>query len=217
MNAIMASKPKADRESKIGALRTAVSAAAREAFLALRRNHPHEHFYAFVLFTEPLCGYLIPSANSDEALADDELRWSPPDWRYHGEGERLFVRAQKILDSLDVAGADDDSLVDEVLDAFAGALADLDADNTFGTGSVRATLLINVMWGDQDVVAHLQTAKRLNPRAAFVRYARDERRTLKRMVAEMARHGGGPRLRTAKALLATMSATRRRRAVTESV
>lgn len=188
-------------EDRVGGLRAEVSNAARQAFTDLRRKHPKERLYGFVLFTTPLFSYVAPSANSEEALdGGEDWRWNPPDWKYHVFDEKPFAPAQKLLQALDVA--EHGELRERVFDALLGALADLDAEGLFGTGEQRERILLNVMWGDQDLPVHLLTAERLNPKSTFLRYAAHELLALKSIIREMRRcPDAKPALARAKTLL----------------
>lgn len=157
--------------------------AARNAFSAVRQAHAEERFYAFALYTEPDLGYLVPSCNSEEGLARkvgsftaDELRWNPCDWAYHLEGESFFAPVQPVLEGLPpiYQQPDPDAAFDDRFNVFASALRRLDADEFFGAGREREHVVVNVLWGDQDLRFHLSTARQLNPPAAFRRYAADE-------------------------------------------
>ena len=162
----------------------------RAAFTEVRRAHTNERFYAYVLYSEPLLGYVVPSCNSEEGLeaaGGDELRWSPPDWRYHGEGESHFKRAQALLDKIHASGADEseqEGVREAVWAVFISALKRLDVQGFFGTGKERDRVLVNIMWGDQNVPIHIGSAEKLNPRASFLAYAEHELPALRSHVRE---------------------------------
>ncbi|MEM7759249.1 MAG: DUF4303 domain-containing protein [Cyanobacteria bacterium P01_A01_bin.40] len=155
--------------------------AIRQSWARAVAQHADEHIYAYVLYTEPLLGYAVPSFNSEEALARiagdederEELRWSPPDWEYHLENKQLFDKVQSVLEELDVQrDYDDDTVWERRWRVFIDSLLDLDHDSLFGTGEVRNALTVNIMWGDQDLVSHVQSARELNPKESYLRFAR---------------------------------------------
>src|SRR5262245_60451122 len=49
----------------------------RKGFPALRALYPRQRFYVLGLYSSALFGYIAPVGNSEEALADEEARWSP--------------------------------------------------------------------------------------------------------------------------------------------
>jgi hypothetical protein len=180
---------------ELAALRLAVAEAARASFADLKREHGREHFYVFALYTEPMLGYVGPSANTEEALARDGARgerWTPQAWSYHGEGRDHFERANALLRALEGSQGASEDAQDLVWrgtwSAFLEALETLDRERTFGTGAARDTILVSALWGDKDVVVFLEAAERLNPRAPFLEYLRDMLPALKSHVAESARY-----------------------------
>ncbi len=179
----------------IESLRVALVQAARACLADARKRHKGERLYSFVLFTEPLLGYVAPSLNTEESLArkgKEKLRWRPPDWEYHGEGREHFDTAQALLKRLRREGGiseeEQDRSREQRWSAFVGALKQLDEEGTFGTGEARDAILINIMWGDQDVPAFLESAEQLNPRVPFLAYARHVLPDLRANVAEMQRY-----------------------------
>ena len=198
----------------LAALREALADAARASFNDLKLRHPGEHFYVFVLYTEPLLGYVGPSANTDEALARNGTkghRWTPQSWDYHGEGLPHFVRAQALLEAFEPRDGDSEDEQDRhwnvVWSAFVEALQVLDRQGVFASGEARDEILVNVMWGDQDVLIFLETAERLNPRDSFLAYARDMLPGLRSMTVEMGRYPAAQEPhRRATALLARLQA-----------
>jgi hypothetical protein len=51
-------------------------------------------------------------------------------------------------------------------------LRNLDARGVFGIGKARESVLVNTMWGDEDCVAHVESARELNPTSIYLRYAK---------------------------------------------
>lgn len=164
------------------ALDSAVSAAVSQ----LRRGHPGEHFYAYILFTTPLLEHACLSANTDEALAclvrdavqREELRWAPPEWKYHLEGHELFERVDEVLGCLLQVQGYEEPEWKKRWDVFSQVLRRLDSNGVFGNDKAREGILVNIMWGDQDCVAHVESARELNPMSSYIRYAKDELPTL---------------------------------------
>lgn|GEM_PF-1297532 len=178
-------------------LRKAIVKAGRAAFTALQKNHPSEHFYAFIFYTAPELGYLVPSSATEEALTrlasdpreQEDLRWSPCDWEYHLSGEAHFNEVNELLEADRVESARSEAERQERFDrrwsVFKQAILQLDEEGVFGTGDARAGVLVNIMWGDQDVVAHLQSARELNPKSTYLAYAKAELPTLKAWLEEI--------------------------------
>jgi hypothetical protein len=196
----------------LAALRLAVAEAARASYADLKRRHPNEHVYVFALYTEPMLGYLGPSANSEDGLASMGARgerWSPQAWSHHGEGREHFDRANALLQHLGGSQGGSDEATDHVWrgtwSAFLEALEALDREGVFGTGEARNEILVSIFWGDQDVVVFLEAAERLNPIAPFLRYAKDMLPALECRVDELARHPAAREVHErAKTLLARL-------------
>lgn len=94
--------------------------ASRNAFTNVQELHPDEHFYGFSLYHEPLWGYVIATANTEEGLTRAAeayrdfrrsrgkaeksieelrlmLRWNSGDWEYHNTGPDFFEHANQWL------------------------------------------------------------------------------------------------------------------------
>jgi hypothetical protein len=101
-----------------------------------------------------------------------EVRWNPEDWEYYDYdmGRRAFGPVEKLLVGYDPL---DEEAFDVVHEAYLGALEDADHVGVFGHGAEREGVVINLMWGDQDVKEFVRTAKRLNLPKVAARYRRD--------------------------------------------
>ena len=157
--------------------------AIRQSWTRAVAHHSGEQIYAYILYTEPLLGYALPSFNSEESLARiadkdyavEELRWSPPDWEYYLENEQLFGNVQSILEELDAQrDYDNDRIWQRRWRVFVESLLDLDRNELNGIGESRNAITVNIMWGDQDTVAHVQSARELNPMPSYLRFARTQ-------------------------------------------
>jgi hypothetical protein len=156
------------------ALRRAVTEAARQAFQQVMSNPAGESFYAFGLYTSADCEYLVPTANTEEALRRraseyaerghgdfeecvEQLRWNPCDWGYHCHGEKQFDEVQALLNSLPHAQGDAASKrLASLQKTFIDALRDLDKERFFGEGDQRARVVLLLLTGDQDDTQRLE-------------------------------------------------------------
>jgi hypothetical protein len=167
-------------------LADALELAFRQAVAQAHRNHAGERFYAYILFTSPLLDYAAPSFNTEEGLAAitkdtdgrEQLRWQPPEWKYNWEGQEFFEGVDEILGSLLKLQRYTEQGWGLRWDAFVQAIKRLDKQGIFGMGQPRELVLVNIMWGDQDDVAHVESARDLNPMASYLRYASQELPTL---------------------------------------
>lgn len=181
-------------------LAESLAQAIRESWRRAVAEHGNERLYVYVLFTEPLLGYVVPSFNSEAALQravkqggnEEDLRWHPVEWEYHGEHEELFARPQEILGQLGpIEGHDEDDWEtwqrrwEERWRVFVGALKALDAEGLFGAPNDREQLTVNIMWGDEDAVQHVQSARELNSLRSYLRYARSQLARLEEWEAEI--------------------------------
>jgi hypothetical protein len=170
-----------------------LQAAIRQSWSAAVAKHPGEHIYAYTLYTEPLLGYLIPAYHSEETLARialdeeqrDDLRWSPQDWVCFPENEELFSKVGDVLNALNaMVDARNDLHRQKRWQVFLEALSSLDDEGVFGYGDFRDALTINIMWGDQDVVAHIESARQLNPLKSYLLYAESQLNVLNSLLRE---------------------------------
>jgi hypothetical protein len=53
-------------------------------------------------------------------------------------------------------------------------LLELDREKLFGEEETRNRLTVNIMWGDQDAIAHINSARQLNPTDSYLRFARSQ-------------------------------------------
>jgi Domain of unknown function (DUF4303) len=178
---------KETEQALLGRLDVALEAALRNAVEEAQRVHAPERFYAYILYTSPLLEYAFLSCNSEEALATissteqrrGQLRWSPPDWKYHCEGKNSFAAVNEILGLILERQGYDEPGRRIRWDIFMAVLKRLDAEGVFSPASNRESVLLNVMWGDQDTRAHVESARELNPLQSYLRYARDQLANLK--------------------------------------
>ena len=131
--------------------------AIRESWNLATTQHPKEDIYAYILYTSPLLGYVVPSFNSMQALdriAGDEaereyLRWSPSEWEYHLENKALFDKVQEVLSELNTESYyDDEQAFEHRWQVFVSSLVELDREGIFGVGKYRNQLTLNIMCGD---------------------------------------------------------------------
>jgi hypothetical protein len=128
----------------------------------------------------PLFDYAVLLFNTEEGLTRiagennqrDELRWSPPDWDSAQHAEELFEGVNDILGSLVQVQGHDEAQCGKRRKVFIEVLKLLDSQEMFGTGASRESAVVNIMWGDQDIRAHVESARELNPRAGYLEYAR---------------------------------------------
>lgn len=161
-------------------LAEALHTALADAIADARRKCPGEHFYAYVLYTLPLFDYATLLCNTEEGLTRiarnnserDALRWSPADWECTEHAEELFERVNDILGSLVELQGHEEAQWGKRRKVFIEVLKLLDSQCVFGTGPSRESAVVNIMWGDQDVRAHVESARELNPRASYLQYAR---------------------------------------------
>jgi hypothetical protein len=174
-----------DREAVLlSELEHALLAAIRTSVAQIRGEMPGEQFYAFILYTCPLLQSASFSSNTEESLRrwrgnerDRAIaRWSPPDWESHCHYDEDFMQVQAILGALDrIRDFDDPAHRARRWEVFKRVLRTLDAEGVFGTGHDREAALVNIMWGDQDAVAHMLSARELNPMLrSYLDYARSE-------------------------------------------
>lgn len=161
-------------------LAEALHTALADAIADAHRKCPGEHFYAYVLYTLPLFDYAVLLFNTEERLTRiagdsderDELRWSPPDWEYTQDAEELFEPVNDILGSLVQLQGHEEAQCGKRREVFIEVLKLLDSQGMFGTGASRESAVVNIMWGDQDVRAHVESARELNTRASYLQYAK---------------------------------------------
>lgn len=161
-------------------LTDALTVAFRDAVLLAYRNHSKEHFYAFILFTSPSFDYAALAFNTEEALRQigptcdqsNALRWNPPDWKYNWEGDEFFSHVNTLIGSLQTVHDRGEYDWRKTRTVFFNTLKCLDNEGLFATANDRAQVLINVMWGDQNILEHIPSAKVLNPTSSYIAYAR---------------------------------------------
>jgi hypothetical protein len=164
-------------------LRYLLRGAIRSTFTQLVELHPTEKFYAFGLYIDDLASYVLPTANSEEALlrrsngyAKTPIRWNPPDWEYHLSGEEFFSQVEEFLSENCDPYAEDltDDEQEETTNAVIGecerCLRELDTEDFFNRKSVRESLLISVFMVAQGDERALKHAQQLNSRELTERY-----------------------------------------------
>jgi Domain of unknown function (DUF4303) len=167
-------------ESLLTQLQDALCRAFRDAVAYSQAKHPGDRFYSYVLYTTPLFESATLTFNTEEALAQaaqanphrEELRWTPAEWAYDEAIEAYFNPADQILNELlRLPDAYKEERRDRRWQTFVKALQSLDSEDLFGTGEARDSVFVNIMWGDQDLIAHVESARQLNPRVTYLRYA----------------------------------------------
>lgn len=179
-----------------GQLRTQIAEAARCAFASVQKAHEDETFYTFALYSTDDAVGITPAANSNEAFTaqraelagDDSLteadllgnfRWSPFDWEYDCEEGDAFRSIDRLI-SVRGRGRYDRGVPDGFVQFKAGvfasmvlALSDLVAAGTFGTTNARRSVTVFCTVADSECAPWLEadSAKRLNPPAAYKRFA----------------------------------------------
>lgn len=152
----------------------------RKAVAQARRDRAGDRFYAFILYTSPLLEYVALSFNTEEALAqiaktgetDDYFRWSPEEWGYNRDIQEFFKPVNEILVSLLQIQGYSDASYQCRWDTFMHVLKRLDGEGIFADTHNRDSVLVNILWGDQDAVIHVRSARELNPMSSYLRYAR---------------------------------------------
>jgi len=168
-------------------VRAAIREAARAAWTDLRREHP-ESFYYFGLWTTPLAHRPVPTAISAEGQARvvddyrmrgmvvsrDELRWAENDSPFDLFGDEGFAEVERLFDTFGNPYDRPRAVNEALFEAITGALADLDAEGFFGTGTERDTVVVNVtMPGHDEADELLASARALNPASALSLYEAD--------------------------------------------
>ncbi|WP_233101843.1 DUF4303 domain-containing protein [Variovorax sp. IB41] len=170
-------------------LRTQIREAARTAFAALRAQHPNERFYAMALYTDDGAMTVCPSANSEEALQrillDNDCtepadiaysRWGTAEWAYEhqhaGDFTAVSDRLRAHVLKQKSGGRAFAAFRSQLHDAMVNALADLDQEGFFGTGTDRQALTLFCSISDSDDAEAFEddSAKRLNSPAVFARF-----------------------------------------------
>ncbi len=147
------------------------------------KEHIGEHFYGYVLYTSPLLGYVVPSFNTEESLAristdkshHHYLRWCPDEWEYYLENKNFFDPIDNIMRELDrETNYQCSEAHNRRWNVLMQVLLELDREGLFGIKEERNKLTVNIMWGDQDWIAHINSARQLNPSESYLRYIQDE-------------------------------------------
>lgn len=160
---------------------TLVRTAAEQALRDLQRRIANERLYTFGLYTNGRGTYVIPTANTEEALARtahaasvsdglpfelhrQSLRWSPCDWEYHEfGGETAFTAVGAFLQS----GWSDDHATfhydaEAIYACCIDALMQLRRDGWFDAMPGEPQIVLNLYMGDQSDEERLQWASLLN-------------------------------------------------------
>jgi hypothetical protein len=158
-----------------------VRAAAEEAFRDLQQEIGNEQLYTFGLYTNGEGTYILPTANTEEALArkaaveatadgqpaalhQQSLRWSPCDWEYHEiGGDTAFAAVHEYLDT---GWTDDYSTfrydVGTIYACCLDALTQLRHERVFPSEQGETPMLLNLFMGDQSDEERLEWATLLN-------------------------------------------------------
>ena len=178
--------------SNLEALRAAIRDAARQAFEALRKDHPFENFYYYALVTTEDALRPGPSASSTAGLdrivqthktagyqlEHADLRWSEADSPYNLYADHFFAEVERLfLQDGDHRKWPASLYQDEVRirwEAMEMAMRDLDRSGFFGTGADRHQVVINVVApGDEPESMLIERARRLNPPESLQQLIRD--------------------------------------------
>lgn len=167
-----------------------------QAWRTLKKAHAKASFYSFGVYTAELADYLGITASTEEGLdlvtgrylassasADPKLmratlRWSPCDSPLHEHALTLLSKS----DALRTAGPDPyddtpeaDAAIALVFEVAVETLQHLDREQLFGTGAVRAKLVLGIWKGDQSDEERIEYARRLNPPPVAERFAKELR------------------------------------------
>ena len=156
----------AARKAKTTEQIESLARAAEGAFSALRVRCPNERFYFYALYTTEEGSYACATAWSEEALSKvvaeykrkypeqtveglaRQLRFSAADSPYHQTNSEAFSQFEEGR---------------ALHEACFKALERLDLDGYFGSGAVRESVIVNVVYGDMSDEKWLAHAERLNP------------------------------------------------------
>jgi hypothetical protein len=171
------------------ALEYEIYRAARNAFDDLRKAHPDEEFYAYALYTDSDAGTVCPAANSlrefakavsqesDLSAADlAYYKWATSEWAYEFGKASYFkeISAQLMASVLALENqANHATFKRNVAASMTGALKKLDADGFFGVGAEREKLVLFISVTDDDSAESVEneSARLLNPKSAYERFA----------------------------------------------
>jgi len=168
------------------ALQQLIAAEAKTEILKLRAEHPDEHFYAYSLMTDSDVCTIFLATNTEEALKsykeengydedDESVRWFANEWVYGSEDDS-FPKTQELIGAWLEREEDEDEFVErkeQALQAFAGALADLDKEKLFGKGKERNKVILMVQDTDPDEEAEekaMDIILAINPKPAYRAY-----------------------------------------------
>ncbi|RSN66287.1 hypothetical protein DMH12_01295 [Streptomyces sp. WAC 04229] len=162
-------------------LADAVHRAARAALLDLFREHPGDRFYYFTLVTSGEAYGPALSAWSVEALAAEaarqgcaptHLKWSYADSPFCCYGERHLEPVRPLFEArgelFDLPDDEADAEFDLRLRAMETAVARLDAEGLFGTGSDRHSVVVTVEVPSE--AGNDERVLRLNPPQALTEW-----------------------------------------------
>ena len=161
----------------------AVLEATRATFLelAITAHVRQEDIYVFGLYTSGEASYLIPTANTNQALSRTiassppdhhrHLRWSPCDWEYHNFRGEHFGAVEALLD----VGWERDFSAFHVDCARVAAIAlatpqELARDDTFQELHATHPIVLNLFMGDQSTEERLFYASMVNDGATMALY-----------------------------------------------
>jgi hypothetical protein len=168
------------------ALEFEIYKAARNAFDDLRKAHPEEEFYAYALYTDGDAMTVCPSANSLRAFAKAAsqqsdtsasdlayYKWATSEWAYEGWKSSYFKEISTQLRASEENRANLATFKRSVAASMMGALKMLDADGFFGVGAEREKLVLFISVTDDDSAesAENESARLLNPKSVYERFA----------------------------------------------
>lgn len=170
-------------------LKEALIAATTQAFARFQEVAQAESPYVFGLYICREGTSITPTANTEVGLTwmaqeyarrygkprnlyQQSLRWSPWDWIYRAQGQEFYAEVEDLLEST-WSEADCRYFLEaeKVFQICREALAQLDREAVFGTGTGRETLLLNLFKSDQTQTQLLQEARYLNSPKACDRFA----------------------------------------------
>lgn len=158
-----------------------VCALAQAAFQDILKQIGDEHLYVFGLYTNGEGSYVLPTANTEEALERtalayaqrstapvafhrQSLRWSPCDWQYHEiGGENAFGSVARYLETGWSADYTHYRFNVELVERCCiTALQKLRQEHFFRVPRSSKPILVNVFKGDQSDKERVVFARQLN-------------------------------------------------------
>jgi len=155
-----------------------ISAASRISFSDLIDHRNGERFYAFVLYTDPDCYTVLPSANStekhEEKIAEEGVddpkemagfKWSIGEWAYECWRAEAFDAICEELSEKSQAACDSGAFPEfrqHVHSAMIKALSSLDEEGFFGPLRSQIVLFISSSDYEESIETENRSAQLLN-------------------------------------------------------